>query len=233
MNDAYAHILGRPHPADLLGKTVLDALPEMRGHSCVNALNEAFHTGRPKIGVELKRKLQPHPSSPVEEAHFELSYNPLRDPAGTVCGVMVLATDITDIALTRQVSDSRETQLYRHWAELETIYRTAPFAMCFFDATEFRIFRANKLQAETMGALAEELIGKRILDLFPNIRGLPELFARVAAGETITNFEFTTDFPSAPGVFRTWRLNYSPVFDPSGKVEMITSIALEIPSPRA
>jgi PAS domain S-box-containing protein len=164
----------------------------------------------------------------LREAHFELSYNPIKTDRGVVLGVMVLATDITEKVLDRQVSASREEQLYRQWAELETIYRVAPLAMCYFDASEYRIIRANKLHAETMGVPEEDLVGRCVLDIFPHRKGLREIFERVAQGESIHHLEFTTDFPSAPGVFRKWVLNYSPVFDVFGKVEMITSIAMEV-----
>jgi len=230
MNDAYAQILGREHAATLVGKPVHDALPELRGHSCLESLTEVYRSGESKIGIEVERKLRRDESNPAQKMFFELSYNPVRDHDNRVCGVLVLATDVTGKVLDRQVSAFREAQLYRQWAELETIYRTAPLAMCYFDAKEYRIIRANRIQAETMGAPAEELVGKSVLEIFPDMKGLREIFERVANGESINNLAFTTDFPSAPGVYRNWQLNYSPVFDAFGRVDMITSIAMEVPS---
>ena len=228
MNDAYAQILGIEHAISAIGKPLLKSFPELRDKSCLESLEQVYRSGKSKIGIEVKAKYRPSESDAMQEAHYELSYNPIRDHDGRVCGVMVLATDITEKVLDRQVSASREAQLYRQWAELETIYRTAPLAMCYFDAHEYRIIRANSIQAETMGAPADQLVGKSVLEIFPDMPGLREIFQRVANGERIYDLPFTTDFPIAPGVYRHWRLNYSPVFDEFGRVEMITSIALEI-----
>jgi PAS domain S-box-containing protein len=228
MNDPYAHILGKEHAQTLIGKPLLTVLPELRGSTCIQSLEKVYRTGEPENGIEVKKKVRLAGAAQLQEAHFELSYNPIKNDSGDVLGVMVLATDITEKVLDRQVSASREELLYRQWAELETIYRVAPLAMCYFDAREYRIIRANRLQAQTMGAPEEELIGKSVLQIFPHMTGLRELFERVAHGETINNLEFTTDFPSAPGIYRSWLLNYSPIFDAFGNVEMITSIAMEV-----
>jgi PAS domain-containing protein len=228
LNDAYAHLLGRSSSEGLVGKLVVEAMPELRDQPCVQLLDEVYRTGEPKVGIELKGK--PRVDAPEEwrEEYHELNYHPVRNYGGMVCGVMVQATDVTEKVLDRQVSASREAQLYWQWAELENIYRAAPMAICNFDAKEYRILRMNDLQAETMGAPAESLIGKRVLDIFPAMVGLPAILARAASGESIQNLVFTTDFPIAPGVLRSWLLNYSPIYDWDGKVEMITSMALEI-----
>lgn len=229
VNDAYAQILGQDRAAPLLGRLVLEALPELRGHTCVQSLERVYRSGEPMTGIEVKKKIRPlGEPGPVMEAHYELSYNPMKSRSGAVVGVLVFATDITEKVLDREVSTSREAQMYRQWAELDTIYRTAPLAMCYFDAKEFRIIRANSLQAETMGLSEQELIGRSVLEIFPEMKGLREMFERVARGESISNLEYTTDFPSAPGKLRDWVLNYAPVFDAFGKVEMITSIAMEV-----
>jgi PAS domain-containing protein len=159
LNDAYAHLLGRSSSEGLVGKLVVEAMPELRDQPCVQLLDEVYRTGEPKVGIELKGK--PRVDAPEEwrEEYYELNYHPVRNYGGMVCGVMVQATDVTEKVLDRQVSASREAHLYWQWAELENIYRAAPMAICNFDAKEYRILRMNDLQAETMGAPAESLIG--------------------------------------------------------------------------
>jgi PAS domain-containing protein len=51
MNDSYAHILGKEHASALVGKTLLTALPELRGSACVQSLEQVYRTGEPRNGI--------------------------------------------------------------------------------------------------------------------------------------------------------------------------------------
>ena len=56
MNDSYAHILGKEHASALVGKTLLTALPELRGSACVQSLEQVYRTGEPRNGIEVTKK---------------------------------------------------------------------------------------------------------------------------------------------------------------------------------
>ena len=226
-NPAYLKILGKPNADSLLGREVREALPELAVQPFFDLLDRVYRTGEPYVGVDAPAQILKG-TGEVEETYFDFVYHPLRNGGGDVTGILCIASDVKDRVLATQVSESRENQLFRQWAELETIYRQSPIGMCLLDAKDYRILRVNDIQAELMGGPASELIGKKVLDIFPHIPVLKGLYERVAAGESLKNYELTTDLPNAPGVYRTWLLNFTPVMDAFGRVDHIASTALEI-----
>jgi PAS domain S-box-containing protein len=228
MNSAYGELLRRPGPESVLGKTVREVWPELVGQSVLRLLDDVYRTGVEHIGRDNPAQLRNPLTGVLEQHYFNFIYYPVRDGDGNVCGIMAQATDVTGNVLERQVVESREEQLYKQWAELDTIYRYSPMAMCLLDARDFRILRLNDFAAEQLGDHAENLIGRIVSDIVPGAAELMGLYRLVIKGEVIRNFEFTVELPPTSGVLRTWLLTLSPLFDDAGNVEMIESVGVEI-----
>lgn len=73
-----------------------------------------------------------------------------------------------------------------------------------------------------------DFLGKPILEATHNIPDLPELFERVASGQTISNHILEGELAASPGVYRYWLVNYSPTYSAEGRVEAITCVSQEI-----
>lgn len=91
-NDAYAKLVGH---RDVIGKTVVEALPEVVGQGFVELLDTVYTTGKPFIGTQTRVKLQHEPGGAVEDVTLDFIYQPLVDEAGRVEGVFVLANGVT------------------------------------------------------------------------------------------------------------------------------------------
>ncbi len=128
------------------------------------------------------------------------------------------------------VSEYREQTLFRQWAELDSIYRTAPVGMALLDAKTLRLLRVNEKQAEMMGTPVAELLGKKALELTRIPRELTLLFERVALGETVRNAVIEKTAKVNDAGHRTWLVNISPFLGASGEALAFTSIALELPN---
>lgn len=227
-NTAYAELMQRTDISQIIGRTVREVLPELKGQPFLKQLDDVFRTGKEFIGRETPGTLRNSVTGKLEQHFFDFIYYPVRDAGGAVTAIVAQATDVTANVLARQVSESREEQLYKQWAELDTIYRYSPMAMCLLNAGDFRILRCNELTAEQFSLSAEEMIGKRMIDLLPDLPILTELYERVHRGEVIRNFELTLELPPTSGVIRTWLLTLSPLFTENGVVGAIESIATEV-----
>ena len=95
INGAYARLIGRD---DVAGKPLVDALPEIADQGFIDLLDGVFQSGEPYIGSGASVKLQRAAEGPVEERVVDFIYQPIRDAAGQVDGILVLVTDVTERA---------------------------------------------------------------------------------------------------------------------------------------
>ncbi|HET9695826.1 MAG TPA: PAS domain-containing protein [Terriglobales bacterium] len=143
--------------------------------------------------------------------------------------LMGFAEDVTDRKNSEQALTLSRKEIERQWAELETIYRTAPIGLALFDPVEFRYLKLNDRQAEIVGLPPDQILGKTLTEIAP-IEGLHEMFEGVAKGEPLRNALLEGELPMRPGEHRYWNVNYEPVFGPDGSVQAITAASLEITS---
>jgi signal transduction histidine kinase len=92
-NPAYHAFIGR---RDIVGKRLLDALPELRDQPFPALLDEVYRTGIAHVGNEAPAQLRRGPDGRVEEACFNYVYQPLRDGRGLTSGILVFAYEVTE-----------------------------------------------------------------------------------------------------------------------------------------
>ena len=93
VNEAYYQLIGhRP----LIGRKVFEALPDARNQGFEELLRKVYDQGEPFVGRALPVSLQRVPGGPVSERVLDLSYQPVRDKSGTVAGIFVQGSDVTD-----------------------------------------------------------------------------------------------------------------------------------------
>ena len=94
---------------ELVGKPLLEALPELRGQGFDTLLNQVLSTGVPFIGRELTARLAHHAEG--ESLIVDFVYTPKRNREGVVTGVLVSVTDVTDAVRARAESEAVSAQL--------------------------------------------------------------------------------------------------------------------------
>ena len=93
INDRYLQLVGnRP---DLIGKAVIDALPEVAAQGFIDLLDKVYHSGEPFIRVDLPVLLQRQPDAPAEKRFIDLTYTALRDANGIITGILAHGVDQT------------------------------------------------------------------------------------------------------------------------------------------
>ncbi len=102
-NPAYYQLVGH---RELIGKPLLEALPDVAGQGFDELLLGVIHSGEPAFLSEREVMLQREPHGPFEERLVNLFYLPLRDADGVASGVFAHGVDITDQVRARQEAET-------------------------------------------------------------------------------------------------------------------------------
>lgn len=94
---------------EVLGKPIRVALPELEGQYFLGIMDEVYHTGVPYYGSEECATLLRN--EVLEDVYFNFVYEPLKDAAGKVISIMIVATEITDQIITKKALELNEQQL--------------------------------------------------------------------------------------------------------------------------
>jgi signal transduction histidine kinase len=116
VNDAYYQLVGH---RNILGKPVLEALPEVANQGFVELLDGVLATGEPFIGREVPIALSRTPGASPQERYLDLVYLPLVDADGTRSGIIAHGADVTDHVRARAEVERlfRESEVARQEAE--------------------------------------------------------------------------------------------------------------------
>jgi PAS domain S-box-containing protein len=107
-NPAVLQLWGRTRP-QVLGKPLFEALPEVRQQGFEDLLAGVRTSGKPYVGQELP--VQMDRWGRRETVYFNFVYHPLRDAAGTITSIAVVATEVTSLAMARQREEENARQL--------------------------------------------------------------------------------------------------------------------------
>lgn len=100
VNPAYQRIFpGRT----LLGKPLLEALPDMADIPVLHNLRRVYQTGESFVAQEMHMHLARHENGPLEDIYCTFTYQARRNSQGVVDGVLVFAHEVTDQVLARRV----------------------------------------------------------------------------------------------------------------------------------
>jgi PAS domain S-box-containing protein len=93
VNAAYLRLVGH---RDVLGKPMREALPEVAEQGFLALLDGVLESGQPYIGSASKVRLQREAAGPMEERYVDFIFQPLVAPDGSVTGVFVQGSDVTE-----------------------------------------------------------------------------------------------------------------------------------------
>jgi PAS domain S-box-containing protein len=212
-NDHYLALVG---DRELLGRPLLAALPELEGQGLDDLLHGVMRTGEAFVGREVPIKLA-RGRGVTAARFFTFIYSPLRDPAGEVNAVIVLALDVTDEVLAKRQTEELTRRLSESEAQFHVLAESIP-QLAWRTRPDGFIEWYNRRWYEYTGTTFETMQGwgwKSVHD--------PELLDTVvdqwqtalASGEP---FEMEFPLRGKDGVFR-WHLTQAlPLRDGDGRV---------------
>lgn len=106
-NPLYEEMVGRK----VVGKTYLEAFPELAGTPIVAILDRSYHQGTPFAIDEMHVPLDHDGSGTLQDRYFSFNLQPIRDAAGEVYGMMAIAVDITSSIAARDTQAQAHSEL--------------------------------------------------------------------------------------------------------------------------
>ncbi len=92
----------------LLGKPLLEGLPELAGTPVLDMVEHVYATGETYYGKEVLIPLAPYEGAPLENNYYNFIYQARFDENGKVDGIMVFAFDVTDLVKARKQVEENE-----------------------------------------------------------------------------------------------------------------------------
>ncbi|KRD61348.1 hypothetical protein ASE40_07365 [Flavobacterium sp. Root935] len=222
-NKFYCELVGR-QPHEIIGKPLLEALPELKGQGFDDLLRQVIQTGNAYIAkeveVELLRKGR------LEDVYVDLTYQLNHNALGDATVLLVVATDVTQQVLSRREVEESETKL-------KTLIAAAPAGIGLFVGRDLIIEYPNQTFIDIVGK------GPDIKGL-PLREAMPELITEGQAYLKILDDIFTTGVPfispaslvkiNQNGVLNDnyYNISYTPLRNKAGEIYAILDIAIDV-----
>ena len=222
-NSFYGELVGRL-PADIIGKPLLEALPEIKGQGFDQLLKDVISTGNPFIAKEVEVQLLR--DGKLQDIYVDLTYQINRSAIENETSVLVIATDVTQQVISRRKVEESESRL-------RDLIAAAPAGIGLFVGRDLIIEHPNQTFID--------IVGKG-----PGVEGLP---LREAMPELITEGQeylkilddiFTTGVPFISpaslvkivqnGVLNDnyYNISYTPLRNHTGEIYAILDIAIDV-----
>ncbi|HEX6796483.1 MAG TPA: ATP-binding protein [Ktedonobacterales bacterium] len=107
-NPLYMRSIGQGR--EVLGKPIRAALSELEGQGNFELLDEVYTRGESCEGHEVLVRLDRRGDGALEDRFFDFTYQPSRNGAGEVDGVLVHAADVTELVRARRRAEESEEQ---------------------------------------------------------------------------------------------------------------------------
>lgn len=222
----------------LLGKPLLEALPELQGQPLVPLLRHVYETGEPFQQNEVLVPLARYEGGPVEDIYFDLTYTARYDEQGRIDGFVTYAYDVTEQVRARREREAMEAERLaaaeRRAQEREGLYQVfeqAPVVVALLRGPEhFFHYRNPAFQGLFPG---RPLTGRLYAEAMPEIVAaglLPELDRVYATGEPYigTAVPFVTTPPDGSAAHeRYYDFSYEP-YREAGAIVGVSVFAYDV-----
>jgi len=102
---------------ELVGKPILEALPELKGSHVKGLLDRVFQHGEEVTGNEVPLTFKTDPDK-MSEMYFNFVYQPMRNEKNEVIGILAFAFEVSEQIKARKLLEQREDELKRTLDEL-------------------------------------------------------------------------------------------------------------------
>lgn len=221
INDSFLNLWGRDR--SVIGRAVLDALPELKDQAYPQIMQQVFKTGVPYFGdaasVVLEKNGQPY------EGFYNFINHPFRDADGNITGIIVVASEVTEQVLAGNKIKYSEQRLH-------SMIMGTPISMALLEGRDHVITVANQSILNLWGRTREQVMNRKLFDVFPTLANKP-LSAMLKdvfhSRQKIALPEYKAEVSKRNGVQDIYvDVSYDPLFDQAGEVESILASVVDI-----
>jgi signal transduction histidine kinase len=172
VNDAYSNLVGG---RDVVGKTVREALGDLKGQDFFELLDRVYQSGESFVGRGIRLSLQKDGTEGGMDRFVDFIYQPVRERDGSVSSVFVIGNDVTEAQRTLS-----QLQELTNTLEHQVRQRTA--------ALEATLARESAILASAASAIIATDLAGRIMVFNPAAEAMLRIPAREALGRSELDF---------------------------------------------
>lgn len=209
--------------ASVIGKPLLEALPELERQSFPGLLAQVYRTGEAHSEIEAYAQLEV--DGVLGDYYFDYTYKPLFDANGNIYGIIDMATDVTDRVIAQQRIDETRKQLLDSFEQ-------SPVGIAIISKNNLAFTMANTFYGELVGRDPQEILHLPLLTALPELegQGFDLLLEQViASGEAYTANEVAVEL-MRNNALETVYLDfaYQPMFTSTKEVSGVLVVAIDV-----
>ena len=220
-NKAYLEFIGKK---GIIGKSVIQVMPELISQGYMQNLNEVYETGNPYVAKESPIFL--NTGNPKTEHRFlNFNYQAIKDEEGKTNGVLVFAYDVSELIMGRN-------HVKRNADMIEKMYMSSSACVCTLTGPEHTYELVNESYQKLFGT--REIVGKPIFEALPELvgQGFETIIKNVyTTGEIFLGNEvpiwLAYDEELEP-TERFFNFSYQPIFDEDNQITGILVFGYEV-----
>ena len=209
---------------DITGMKIRDAIPQIEGQGFFEMLDRVYHEGITIHSPNSKATLNDNDGKP-QDHYFDITYLPWKDVEGKIQGVLQFSFEVTETAKQRLKAEANELKF-------RSIAQQAPVAMALLMGDTHVVEVANERVLEMWGKTHDEVIGKPVLAIFPEIiaQGFDELLTNVfKTGEPFIAQEIPVTFLRQGKPEQIYaNLLYEPFRNEKNEIEGIVAVGTDV-----
>ena len=220
-NPAYMEFVGN---RNIVGKKLLEALPEIKGQGFIELLDNVYKTGEPYTGKEMPVMIDKG-AGKQEQFYVNFSYQALRNEEGETEGILVFAYDVTEQVNARKKMEANGLLI-------RNIYMNAPASICTFKGPEHIYELVNPAYQKLFDK--RDLVGKPFLEALPEVKGqgVDKILDNVYnTGEIFTSTEIPVTLARADNgepEQRYFNTTMQPIYNEENKIIGIVNFGYDV-----
>lgn len=213
INQPMLTIMGRD--ADIVGKPLEEAIPELIGQALPTKCRSVLHTGEAYYGWADEAQVQRN--GRLETGYYNVSYTPLYE-GSVITGVMQVATEVTERVLTRRALEDEKNRLNTILNELPIgVLMANPTGELVYGNRQIeQIFRHPLRKSRNMEAYTDWPLFDPATDQPFPLEQIP-MVRTLRQGETVTGVEMK--LLRGDGTWGYASINSAPVYNTTGQLQ--------------
>lgn len=147
---------------NILGKKMMECLPELKDQGFVEIVDEIIITGKPFTGKEMPAFIKKVKGKEPQQIYIDLNCQAIKNDYGSISGILIFGYDVTELVESRK-------HLERNAEMIEKLFINAPAYVATLDGPEHIFNLINPSYQKLFGN--RKIQGKPIMEALPELKG--------------------------------------------------------------